>query len=227
MERGLFIAASGMVAEMARQEQSANDLANAATPGYKADRSSQGSFGELMVTDRVSGQVVGSVNMSTRVDRQVTDLTSQPVRETGEPLDFAISGEGFFAIQTPEGLRFTRNGSFAANAAGQLVDQLGNQVVGRNGGPVQIGADGTVDPAAVGVSLVPDARKAGNGYFTGTETGQAADPPRSGALEASSVNSTRTMVDMLASLRAFEAGQKAITTIDTSLEKANMLSMPR
>lgn len=227
MERGLFIAASGMVAEMARQDQIANDLANAATPGYKADRSSQGSFGELMVTDRVSGQVVGSVNMSTRVDRQVTDLTSQPVRETGEPLDFAISGEGFFAIQTPEGLRFTRNGSFAANAAGQLVDQLGNQVVGRNGGPVQIGADGTVDPAAVGVSLVPDARKAGNGYFTGTETGQAADPPRSGALEASSVNSTRTMVDMLASLRAFEAGQKAITTIDTSLEKANMLSMPR
>jgi flagellar basal-body rod protein FlgG len=223
MERGLYIAASGMVAEMARQDQIANDLANAATPGYKADRSAQGSFGELLVT----GSVIGSVAMSARVDRQVTDLSAQPVRETGEPLDLSVTGEGFFAIQAPEGVRYTRNGSFTANAAGQLVDQLGNQVVGRNGGPVQVRPDGTVDPATVGVSLVPDARKAGNGYFTGTETGQAPDPPQSGALEASSVNATRTMVDMLASLRAFEASQKAITTIDTSLEKANSLSMPR
>jgi flagellar basal-body rod protein FlgG len=227
MERGLYIAASGMVAEMARQDQIANDLANAATPGYKADRSAQGSFGELLVSDRVTGSVIGSVAMSARVDRQVTDLSAQPVRETGEPLDLSVTGEGFFAIQAPEGVRYTRNGSFTANAAGQLVDQLGNQVVGRNGGPVQVRPDGTVDPATVGVSLVPDARKAGNGYFTGTETGQAPDPPQSGALEASSVNATRTMVDMLASLRAFEASQKAITTIDTSLEKANSLSMPR
>lgn len=216
-----------MIAEMARQDQIANDLANAATPGYKADRSAQGSFGELLVTDQPTGAVVGSVGMSTRVDRQVTDLTGQPVRDTGEPLDFAVTGEGFFAIQTPEGVRYTRNGSFTANANGQLVDQLGNQVLGRNGGPVQVAADGTVDPRAVGVSLVPDARKAGDGYFTGNATGQAPDPPRSGALEASSVDAARTMVDMLASLRAFEAGQKAITTIDTSLEKVNQISMPR
>lgn len=227
MERALYIAASGMVAEMARQDQIANDLANAATPGYKADRSSQGAFGELLVTDVPTGSVVGSVNMATRVDRQVTDLSARPVRETGEPLDLAIGGDGFFAIQTPEGVRYTRNGSFTANAAGQLVDQLGNQVLGRNGGPVQVAADGSVDPAAVGVSLVPDARKAGNGYFTGNAAGQAEEPPRTGALEASGVDAARTMVDMLASLRAFEAGQKAITTIDTSLERANQLSLPR
>lgn len=227
MERGLYIAASGMIAEMARQDQIANDLANAATPGYKADRSAQGAFGELLVTDVPTGSVVGSVNMATRVDRQVTDLTAQPVRETGEPLDFAVTGEGFFAIQTPEGVRYTRNGSFTANAAGQLVDQLGNTVLGPNGQPVQVGANGTVDPRTVGVSLVPDARKAGNGYFTGNETGQAPEAPRSGALEASSVDAARTMVDMLASLRAFEAGQKAISTIDTSLEKANQLGLPR
>lgn len=227
MERGLFIAASGMVSEMARQDQIANDLANAATPGYKADRSAQHAFGELLVTDRPTQLVVGSVNMATRVDRQETDLSSQPVRDTGEPLDMAIVGEGFFAIQTPDGVRYTRNGSFTLAANGTLVDQLGNQVLNRNGGPITANPDGSVNADTVGVSLVPDARKAGNGYFTGNETGQAPEPPRTGALEASSVDAARTMVDMLASLRAFEAGQKAITTIDSSLERANQLSMPR
>ena len=227
MERGLYIAASGMVAEMARQDQIANDLANAATPGYKADRSALHAFGELLVTDRPTGAVVGSVNMATRVDRQETDLTSQPVRDTGEPLDMAIVGEGFFTIQTPEGERYTRNGSFTTAPNGTLVDQLGNPVLNRDGGPVQVNQDGTVDAATVGISLVPDALKAGNGYFTGNATGQAPEGPRTGALEASSVDAARTMVDMLASLRAFEAGQKAITTIDSSLERANQLSMPR
>lgn len=227
MERGLYIAASGMVAEMARQDQIANDLANAATPGYKADRSTQHAFGELLVTDRPTELVVGSLNMATRVERQVPDLSPQPVRDTGEPLDLAVVDEGFFAVQTAEGVRYTRNGSFAANAAGQLVDQLGNPVLGPNGLPVQVNADGTVNPDAVGVSLVPNAAKAGNGYFTGDATGLAAEPPRAGALEASSVDAARTMVDMLASLRAFEAGQKAISTIDTTIERANQLSMPR
>lgn len=227
MERGLFIAASGMVAEMARQDQIANDLANAATPGYKADRSSLHEFGELMVTDLPTGMVVGSVGRSTQVAEQVTDLSAQPVRDTGEPLDLAITGEGFFSIQTPQGVRFTRNGSFTSNQAGQLVDQLGNAVLGRNGQPVQVNADGTVTTANVGVALVPNARKAGDGYFTGAQTGQAPDEPRAGALEASSVDAARTMVDMMASMRAFEAGQKAISTIDTTLEKANQLGMPR
>lgn len=227
MERGLFIAASGMVSEMARQDQIANDLANAATPGYKADRSSQHEFGSLLVTDRPSGMVVGSVGMSTRVAEQVTDMSAQPVRDTGEPLDLAITGEGFFSIQTPQGVRFTRNGSFTANQAGQLVDQLGNAVLGRNGQPVQVNGDGTVTAANVGVSLVPNARKDGNGYFTGAATGQSQESPRAGALEASSVDAARTMVDMMASLRAFEAGQKAISTIDGTLDRANQLGQPR
>ncbi|MBJ7330646.1 MAG: flagellar hook-basal body complex protein, partial [Solirubrobacteraceae bacterium] len=202
-------------------DQIANDLANAATPGYKADRSAHNSFGSLLVTDYPTGSVVGELSRGVRVDRQETDFTSQPVRETSEPLDLAVVGEGFFAIQTPEGLRYTRNGSFQAAANGTLTDQLGNAVLGPNGQPVQVPAAGaTLDPATVGVSLVPDARKAGNGYFTGNATGQAEDPPRQGALESSSVDPARTMVDMMASLRAFEAGQKAITTIDSTLDKA-------
>ena len=216
----MYIAASGMVSEMARQDQIANDLANAATPGYKADRSAQNAFGALLVTDLPTGTVVGALSRGVRVDRQETDFTPQPTRETGEPLDLAVVGEGFFAIQTPDGVRYTRNGSFQPAANGTLVDQLGNAVLGPNGQPVQLPQDGTLDPRAVGVALVPDARKAGNGYFTGTTTGQAETPPRQGALEASSVDAARTMVDMMASMRAFEAGQKVIQVIDTTLDKA-------
>ena len=64
MERGLYIAASGMAAEMARQDQIANDLSNVNTPGYKADRDSQRSFGSLMVTDYATGNQVGQIAVS-------------------------------------------------------------------------------------------------------------------------------------------------------------------
>src|SRR3954467_12851209 len=105
MERGLYIAATGMVAEMVRQDPIANALANASTPGYKADRSSQSSFGEMLLQNTVSGQQIGPLGMGAQIDRIVTDVTPGPVRDTGEPLDFAIQGDGWFGVQTPEGVR--------------------------------------------------------------------------------------------------------------------------
>jgi flagellar basal-body rod protein FlgF len=218
MERGLYIAASGMVAEMARQDQLANDLANAATPGYKADRSAQHAFGALLVRN-LHQTPVGQIAQGARVERQVTDLRPQGVRDTGEPLDLAVDGEGFFAVQTPEGVRFTRNGAFRAAADSTLVDQLGNRVLGPGGAPVAV-RGGEVDRRAVGVFAVPDARKVGEALFTGAATGQATGRVRTGALELSGVEAARTMVDMMASLRAIEAVQRAITTIDGTLEKA-------
>jgi flagellar basal-body rod protein FlgG len=220
MERGLYIAASGMLSEMARQDLLANDLANASTPGYKADRVAQQGFGELLLANQRSGNPVGGLGTGVAIGRQVTDFGPAPMRETGEPLDFAIAGEGFFALQTPEGVRYTRNGRFSADAQGRLVDQLGNAVVGRNGGPVAVGTDGKVDPGQLAVFAVPDARKAGESLFTGTATTRVANAARAGALEGSGVDAARTMVDMIASLRAFEAGQRVITTIDHTLEKA-------
>src|SRR3712207_9459640 len=112
MERGLYIAASGMLAEMVRQDQIANDLANASTPGYKADRSTQRSFGTMLLHNTRNGRAVGPLGMGVRIDGVRTDLSPGPIRETGEPLDFAISVNGFFAGQTRGGLRFTRNGQF-------------------------------------------------------------------------------------------------------------------
>ena len=90
MERGLYIAASGMLAEMVRQDQIANDLANASTPGYKADRATQKSFGDILLANTVTDQTVGPLGLGSRIDTIVTDDTPAPARDTGEPLDFAV-----------------------------------------------------------------------------------------------------------------------------------------
>ena len=219
MQRGLYIAASGMLAEQARQDQIANDLANAATPGYKPDRNSQRAFGALLVRN-VRNLAVGEIAAGVRAERQQTDLRPAPVRDTGEPLDLAVEGEGYFAVQTAQGVRYTRNGAFQAAADGTLADQLGNPVLGRGGGAVRVRPDGGVDPNAVGLFAVQNAQKVGDAMFTGAAGGPAAGAVRAGALEGSGVDAARTMVDMLASLRALEASQKAIQTIDESLSKA-------
>ena len=220
MERGLYIAASGMLSELARQDILANDLANAATPGYKSDRTAQRSFAEVMLKSSVTGNQIGSLGTGVAIAQQVTDLSPAPIKDTGEPLDFAIGGDGFFGVQTPDGMRYTRNGRFTADGQGRLVDQLGNAVIGRDGAPVTVGADGTVPAGALGVFGVLGAVKAGEGYFTGAAATQLPTTVRSGALEGSGVDPARKMVDMMASMRAFEAGQKVITTIDETLGKA-------
>src|SRR3954463_3185743 len=118
MERGLYIAASGMLSEMVRQDQIANDLANASTPGYKADRATQKSFGDILLANSVTGQQIGSLGLGSQIASIVTDTTPAPARETGEPLDFAVEGEGWFGVQTQQGLRYTRNGQFGVSPQG-------------------------------------------------------------------------------------------------------------
>jgi flagellar basal-body rod protein FlgF len=219
MERGLYIAASGMVAEQMRQDQIANDLANASTPGYKADRVTQRSFADLLVSNSLTGRTVGALNTGVAADRLVTDVAPQPLRETGEPLDLAIAGDGWFAVRTDDGVRYTRNGQFGASAQGMLVDAAGHPVLGRDGQPVQLDASGAVDPQQVAVFTLEDPAKQGENLYTGTASGAADGVVRAGALEGSAVDPARAMVDMIASFRAFEAGQKVIQTIDESLRK--------
>lgn len=220
MDRGLYIAASGMLAELTRQDQLANDLANVNTAGYKADRVSQRSFGELLLSNTRSGQTVGPLGLGSEITKYTTDLRPQALRQTDEPLDLGITGEGFFAIQTPEGVRFTRNGAFASGPGGTLVDQLGNAVLGADRRPVRLAADGTVAASAVGVFAVADATKQGHSLFTGTLGAAATGTAQTGQLEGSGVDSAHTMIEMMGSLRAFEASQRAITTIDSTLRAA-------
>jgi flagellar basal-body rod protein FlgF len=220
MERGLYIAASGMLAELRRQDQIANDLANAATPGYKADRSTQQSFGELMLANSRTGQPIGALGLGVQVDEAVTDWTPQPARQTDEPLDFAIQGEGFFAVRTGEGIFFTRNGQFTLSPQGILTTSRGDIVLGQNGAPIQAGRDGRVDPDALGVFNVQNARKVGDNLVQGTAAGQAAGQVQQGFLEGSGADPARSMVNMIASFRSFEAGQKVIRTLDETLALA-------
>jgi flagellar basal-body rod protein FlgG len=218
MERGLYIAAAGMLSEMVRQDQIANDLANTATNGYKPNRVAQREFDEVMLANTQTGQQVGALGRGPVISKQTTDFSQGDLKDTGEPLDFAIAGDGFFAVRTPQGVRYTRDGEFQAAANGTLTDQRGNAVLDAKGRPVQVKADGTVDNTTIGCFALANPRKAGDALFTGTARGQATGDVRGGVLEASGVDAGRTMVDMIASMRAYEASQKSITTIDSTLQ---------
>ena len=209
-----------MLAEMARQDQLANDLANASTPGYKADRVSQRSFGDLMLSNSTDGSVVGPLGSGAAIDKQVTDVRPQALSETGQPLDLAVEGDGWFGVQTKQGVRYTRNGSFSADAKGTLVDQLGNQVLGVGGKPVAV-TEGTIDPTKVALFNLRNPVKQGDSNFTGQAGGQATGTVQSGSLEGSGVDPARAMIDLMASMRTMEATQRAITTIDTTLQQTS------
>jgi len=209
-----------MLAEMARQDQLANDLANASTPGYKADRVSQRSFGDLMLSNSTDGSVVGPLGAGAAIDKQVTDVRPQAMRATGQPLDLAVEGDGWFGVQTKQGVRYTRNGSFSADAQGKLVDQLGNQVLGVGGKPVAV-TEGTIDSTKVALFNLRNPLKQGDSNFTGQAGGQATGTVRSGSLEGSGVDPARAMIDLMASMRTLEATQRAITTIDTTLQQTS------
>jgi flagellar basal-body rod protein FlgF len=219
MDRGLYIAASGMLAEQIRQDQIANDLANASTPGYKADRTSQHTFGDLLLANSVTGATVGPQSTAVQVDKIETDFTAKPARDTGEPLDFAITGDGFFAVQTAQGTRYTRNGQFSLDPQGRLVTAQGDPVLDSAGRAITA-TNGTVDPRRLGVVNLTNPRKEGDSLLTGTPAGAGTGTVRSGALESSGADPARSMVDMISSMRAFEAGQKVIQTIDETLGKA-------
>lgn len=220
MDLGLDIAASGMVAEQVRQDQLANNLANASTPGYKPDSTPQHSFGAVLMANTQGGPSVGSVDEGVALGPAVTDMASGTIQETGEPLDFAIGGSGFFAVQTPQGVRYTRDGQFQSSASGALTDTNGNPVLNQAGAQIKVPAGGTVPASALGVFEVPGAAKTGENLYTGAAAGKASAPVRQGALEASGANAAGVMVEMIDSLRNFQSGQQSIQAIGQTLQES-------
>jgi flagellar basal-body rod protein FlgG len=223
-----------MLAELTRQDQIANDLANSSTPGYKSDRSVQQSFGELLLANRSTGQPIGSLGLGSAIVSVRTDLSQGPLRETGQPLDLALEGQGFFAVQTPAGTRYTRDGQFQLDGAGRLVNQSGLPVldtnnqpitIGTNANDVTIGPDGTITSggrtvARLNVVSLTGPVKEGDTLFSGTPgPGPATTAVRQGSVEGSGVNPARAMVDMLVSFRAYEAQQRVVHAIDETLQK--------
>ncbi len=155
MIRGLYTGASGMVAQQHRLNAISNNLANVDTHGYKRDLSVQKAFPELLLRrfndDGVfriplRGDAIGSVDTAPVVGRLGTGVEQNEVytvfeqgalEETGNPFDLGLDGEGFFAVETPNGERYTRNGSFHLGPEGLLVTKQGYPVLGENG-PIQI-----------------------------------------------------------------------------------------
>jgi len=221
MDLGLYIAASGMVAEQTRQDQLTNDLANASTPGFKPDRTPQRSFGEMLLSDTATGQPIGSLVTGVQVGAAYTDMSPAGLHDTGQPLDFGIVGPGFFAVQTPAGVRYTRDGQFSASATGGLVDGAGHAVLDQTGKPVSVGPEGRVAASALGVYEVSGAVKQGENLFSGTPSGHTSGTVRQGALEESGIDPARAMVDMIASMRSYQSGQQAIQAIDQTLQSAS------
>jgi flagellar basal-body rod protein FlgG len=233
MDRGLYIAASGMLAELSRQDRIADQLANASTPGFKPERSTQRSFGDLLLSNQASGSYVGALGMGAQIVDVKPDLTQGPLRETSEPLDFALEGDGFFAVRTQDGTRYTRDGQFTLDAKRQLVTSTGGVVLDAKGSPITlpagdpaVGADGNLTVAGkpvatIGVVTLTNPQRAGDTYFTGTASGgrPATTNVRQRFLEGSAVDPARVMVDMITSMRAYESVQRAIHTIDDSLGK--------
>jgi flagellar basal-body rod protein FlgF len=219
MDPGLYIAASGMLAEQVRQNQLANNLSNASTPGYQPQEAEQQSFGALLLSNTSTGQPIGALNAGVTIDRVVTDANPTPLHQTGQPLDFGIAGTGYFAVQTASGVRYTRDGQFASNNRSQLVDQNGDLVLGQNGQPITVSAQGTVNPSALGVFNVSNLSELGNNLISGTAAGRATGAVKQGELNQSGVDAVQTMTDMIASLRAYQAGQSAIQSIDQTMRE--------
>lgn len=156
MVRGVFTAASGMVAQQHRLDALTNNLANADTVGYKRDVSVQKAFPELLLRRMgdegviqfpYRGEPIGSIDKAPVVGRLGTGVEQNEVytlfeqgavQATENPFDMALEGDGFFAVETPGGERYTRNGSFTLGPEGILVTQQGYPVLGDNGEPIEV-----------------------------------------------------------------------------------------
>lgn len=233
MLRGIYTAGSGMLAESVRQEVVANNLANALTTGFKRTDVATEPFGSFLLRNMaMPGQPeIGSTNFGTQVSRLDVIATQGPLKNTGNPLDLALVGDGWFAVNTPAGVRYTRDGSFSIDQDGTLVTKEGYAVLGENGPirvdrgtPVGIGQDGTVSQGdrTVGrlriTALEPESlAKEGDSLVNGTPGGEATARVRQGFLEGSTVNVVSEMVELIRVMRSFEANQKAVQAQDETV----------
>jgi flagellar basal-body rod protein FlgG len=209
-----------MLAEQTRQDQLANDLANSSTPGFKPDETPQHSFGSVLLANTEGGAAVGSVNEGVALGKTYTNMTPGTMQETGEPLDFAIEGNGFFAVKTAQGVRYTRDGQFERSAQGILTDASGNPVLNARAAQIKVSAKGTVPAGSVGVFEVPAAAKQGENLYTGKASGKATGTVRQGSLEGSGVDAAKAMIEMVTVMRNFQSGQQAIQAIGQTLQEA-------
>jgi flagellar basal-body rod protein FlgF len=229
MYKGIYIALSGAVVKQKHLDIFAQNVSNAATPGYKKERIS---FKDYLIPVDNKPPLVTDGRTMTETSRVITDFSSGSLMRTGNALDLAINGEGFFALESN---RYTRNGNFKIDGEGYLATQDNVRILG-SGGPIavqgkkiDVNAAGEVfvDDVSVGALRIVDfddkekLQKLDGGVFVTDEQGREIQSTVSqGYLEASNVEAMREIVQMITSLREFEAYQKTIQTFDEASSKA-------
>jgi flagellar basal-body rod protein FlgG len=240
MIRGWYTAASGMVAQMARQLSNAANLANLSTPGYRQINVRVEEFQEMLLHhfEATGDFTLGDLSTAVAMAPLEIDPTQGALRETGQPLDLALSGAGFFVIQGDEGIEYTRNGVFTVEPGGRLVTADGRQVNGVGDVPITIpptrleevwiAADGTIQAGedVLGqlriVEFADPGQIASNGANRYT-TDQAAQAPvetvvHQGYLEMSNVNISQTTVELMEAQRAYDMAQRMVQMQDETLQ---------
>lgn len=260
MLRSLSTAATGMEAQETRLDVTANNIANASTPGFKRMRAE---FADLMYQmERVPGAPTGQgtrnpngvqVGMGTRVAGTQRHFSMGDLRQTGNPLDVAIEGQGFFTVQLPDGRQgYTRDGSFKVDAEGRLVNTEGYLLNGDLTIPpdalsVSIGGDGTVTATIPGqteavevgqfelATFVNPAGLMGMGKnlfvetvasgtpITGIPGEQGIGTLMQGTLELSNVKIVEEMIDLISGQRAYEVNARVVRAADEMLQQTSGL----
>jgi flagellar basal body rod protein FlgG len=224
MPDGIASAASALRYWERRQEVVSNNLANANTDGFKAER----------VFARLVGEALPAPDAS-------TDRRAGTYRPTGNPLDMSIQGDGFFVLETPSGEQWSRGGSFRLDAQGFLVDDSGHRALGEHGA-IQLtrnAAGQPIDPGTVSIDrsgevsvggVTIDRLRMERGHATGSlqhSEGTLYRPDasresiaiterdvRQGAVEESNVNTVSSLVDLITIQRNYAFAQKMLTTLD-------------
>ena len=144
MIKGFYAAVSAMLVNANKQQLLSHNIANLQTPGFKQILSSVGDFMETSVNSpagnitRTGVQYVGMLGLGSMNRPEISDLTQGGLQSTGNPLDLALQGEGFFHVDTPQGDRYTRDGRFLRNADGDMVTIEGFHVLDANGQPINL-----------------------------------------------------------------------------------------
>ena len=235
MIRGIYTSAAGMLSNLFRHETIVQNLTNVNTIGYKADAATVTDFPSLLLArlkgDR-PGPMVGDAPTGVSLAQVNTDFSDGPLQLTDSQYDFAITGDGFFRLQTPDGERYTRDGRFERDVEGYLVNADGYQVLGANG-PIQLPASSTgelgvttrgtiyLDDAQVGQfslarfedmdDLVKESQTTFSSREENPELMAAADVKiYQGYLEGSNTSASRELTEMMSVVRAYEASQQLL-----------------
>jgi flagellar basal-body rod protein FlgF len=243
MDSGYYAACTGLLAKTDALELAANNLANLSTTGYK----SQMEFYRSL-TASLSGRRLSPLNQAVNnygvLGGATVDLRKGEFEKTGNDLDLALEGSGFFVVQTPAGVRYTRNGSLHADASGRLVTSTGDPILGEEGpidlpsGTISISPDGTISQRgalvarlkvvtfAPGTSLVPE----GNSLYQAPPGSElpAGDPRVSqGTLESSNLNPVVGAVSLVALQRHAQLLEQALSIFRNTFNSAAAQDLPR